>query len=206
MKMRSEHIIKAVAEAAAFNGWYGDVAVHEVVDKLGLPAIEIKRSIGYLPIDRLSTYVSLLNDRMLASTDAVDFQAFRISEKIEHLIFQRIKACEQEDNGKESIGRAVTFLMSPMYLKQSMLLNLQTADAIWRCVGDTSTDLNYYSKRILAGGVYASALLYYLRDDSEGSFKTKEFINRRIQNVLGIEKTKSAIKRYASGKIGGSES
>jgi ubiquinone biosynthesis protein COQ9 len=43
-----------------------------------------------------------------------------------------------------------------------------TADRIWTALGDTSDDLNWYTKRATLSAVYGSTVLYWLGDDSPG--------------------------------------
>ena len=60
---------------------------------------------------------------------------------------------------------------------------------MWRWAGDTATDYNYYSKRlILAADCFNAALL--VDDDSEDFVKTG-FLERRIENVMQFEKVKA---------------
>jgi ubiquinone biosynthesis protein COQ9 len=62
---------------------------------------------------------------------------------------------------------------------------------MWRIAGDTSTDYNHYTKRLMLGGVYASTLLVWLDDASEGFIETRSFLDRRIDDVMKIEKAKA---------------
>ena len=66
----------------------------------------------------------------------------------------------------------------------------RTADVMWRIAGDTSTDYNHYTKRLMLGGVYASTLLVWLDDQTPGCAETASFLDRRIDDVMKIEKLK----------------
>jgi len=69
-----------------------------------------------------------------------------------------------------------------------------TADAIWNALGDTSRDVNWYTKRMTLSGVYSSVVLYWLGDDSLDQQATDAFIDRRIDNVMQFEKFKAQVK------------
>ena len=69
-----------------------------------------------------------------------------------------------------------------------------TVDTIWRACGDTSTDFNFYSKRIILAGVFSTTLLYWLSDESEDYADTWRFLDRRIKDVMKIEKTKASVQ------------
>lgn len=43
-------------------------------------------------------------------------------------------------------------------------------DEIWHAVGDGASDLDWYVKRTILGGVYSTTEIYMLTDDSLGWF------------------------------------
>ena len=61
---------------------------------------------------------------------------------------------------------------------------------MWRWAGDTATDYNYYSKRLILSGVIASTRLYWFDDDSEDFVQNPRFLER-IENVMQFEKVKA---------------
>lgn len=73
----------------------------------------------------------------------------------------------------------------------------RTVDNIWRLAGDTATDWNFYSKRLLLAGVYTSTVLYWLNSNDES--KTLEFLDNRLAEVgkfgKGVGKVKAAFKQ-----------
>lgn len=44
-------------------------------------------------------------------------------------------------------------------------------DEIWHAVGDDASDLDWYVKRTVLGGVYSTTEVYMLTDNSPGLFK-----------------------------------
>jgi ubiquinone biosynthesis protein COQ9 len=71
----------------------------------------------------------------------------------------------------------------------------RTVDAIWQVAGDTATDWNFYTKRLLLAGVYGSTLLFWLDDKSEGFAATWAFLERRLADVMRIQKARGALDR-----------
>lgn len=69
-----------------------------------------------------------------------------------------------------------------------------TADTIWLLAGDTATDYNRYTKRLLLSGVWSATFLYWLNDTSKDHTKTWRFLDKRIDNVLKIGKFVSNLK------------
>ena len=69
-----------------------------------------------------------------------------------------------------------------------------TVDAMWREAGDTSTDYNFYTKRLLLSKVYITSLRVWLDDTSPNLLTTEAFLRRRIDDVMQIEKLKAKAK------------
>ncbi len=88
--------------------------------------------------------------------------------------------------GREAVRAALTFLALPPRNIHLPKCVWATADKIWRAAGDTATDYNHYTKRILLSGVLSATTLYWLNDDSAKKEKTWAFLDRRIDNVLKI--------------------
>jgi len=70
----------------------------------------------------------------------------------------------------------------------------QAADIIWRAIGDTSTDVNYYSKRAILSSVIGSTLPVWLADHSDEKTQGRAFLDARIENVMSFEKMKWQVK------------
>jgi ubiquinone biosynthesis protein COQ9 len=66
------------------------------------------------------------------------------------------------------------------------------ADAIWAALGDTSTDYNWYTKRMTLSAVLGSTLAAWMGSDDEA--QVDEFLDRRIENVMQFEKLKAQAK------------
>ncbi len=74
-----------------------------------------------------------------------------------------------------------------------------TADTIWSVLGDTSRDINWYTKRMTLSAVYSSVVLYWLGDETVDFVDTTAFIDRRIENVMQFEKAKAGFRKTPIG-------
>jgi ubiquinone biosynthesis protein COQ9 len=68
---------------------------------------------------------------------------------------------------KEAARRAAAFLTLPPHAAMGAKLLYRTVDTIWRAIGDTSTDFNFYTKRAILAAVYSATLMRWFTDDSE---------------------------------------
>ena len=87
---------------------------------------------------------------------------------------------------EQAVRRALSYLALPRNAALGAKCLYRTVDAIWYAAGDTSTDYNFYTKRLLLAGVYASTLLFWLNDTSEGRAETWAFLDRRIAEVTRL--------------------
>src|SRR6185295_9932253 len=115
-------------------------------------------------------------------------EKLKIREKIRGLIWRRL---EIMGPAREAIRRGLAILAMPQNLPLALRVSWRTADHMWRIAGDTSTDFNHYTKRMTLGAVYGSTLLVWLDDQSEGWLETAAFLERRIDDVMKIEKLKA---------------
>ncbi|NQV81367.1 MAG: COQ9 family protein [Alphaproteobacteria bacterium] len=96
---------------------------------------------------------------------------------------------------RESVRR-----LSPLAMRRGGATGLgalyQVTDIIWRAAGDRSTDFNFYSKRGLLAGVVSATYLYWLDDESDGFGDTWSFLDRRIEDVLQIQKMRGRVEKF----------
>ena len=114
----------------------------------------------------------------------------KVREKIKKAVELRIKFASD----KEAVRRGVALFALPIYAFEGSRLIWDTADLIWELIGDKSEDYNWYSKRTILSAVYASTVLYWLGDDTEGNKETWHFLDRRIEDVMKFENAKVQLK------------
>src|SRR5581483_9517190 len=93
-----------------------------------------------------------------------DLKQMKVRERIAAAVKARLDALKPH---KEAARRAAAFLSLPPNAPLAAQLLYRTVDAMWRAVGDTSTDFNFYTKRAVLAGVYGSTLLYWFNERSE---------------------------------------
>lgn len=128
---------------------------------------------------------------MLDKLAATDMSGLKFSEKVTEAVWMRIGA----NDNKEAVRRGTTLFALPVYAGDGARLIWGTADHIWTALGDTSEDYNWYTKRATLSGVYSSTVLYWLGDDSPDAMATRAFLERRIGDVMQIEKIKSQVRK-----------
>lgn len=181
-------LLDAILPHVAFDGWSQDAFKEAVADsditpeaaKLACPRGAVDLAVQF----HVNGDVAM--NEALAKADMSDM---RFRDKVAHAIRLRLDAVPD----KEVVRRGSTLFALPHMAPDGAKLIWGTADAIWTALGDTSTDINWYTKRATLSGVYGSVVLYWLGDDSLNGQATHAFIDRRIENVMQFEKVKAGV-------------
>lgn len=189
-----EAILGAATAHVPFDGW-SDATLKAAASDSGV-ALALARSL--FPkggVDLAMAYHRAGDRAMIRALAETDLTALRFREKVAEAVKLRLAAADRE------LVRRGTALFA---LPQNAALGAQaiwgTADAIWTALGDTSDDINWYSKRATLSAVYGSTVLYWLGDDSTDHHATWEFLDRRIEGVMRFEKAKAAFTANPIGK------
>ncbi len=191
-----DRLADAVASEASFDGWTR-AALASAARGLDLPAGEGERLFPGGPLDVL-TFLSRRSDlRMVEDMEKEGVVALKIRDRIKGAVRIRL---ERHSGQRESARRALSLLSLPFNAPLALKLLYGTVDAMWYAAGDTSTDFNFYTKRATLAGVYSSTLLYWLNDRSPGAEATWAFLDRRIDDVMRIEKLKGQVRSWTNPK------
>jgi len=176
-----------VGENAVFDGWT-QKAVDSAAAQLGIEPAQARLAMPKDQAGLIDCYIQEV-DRALADWFTPErLEGLKIREKIRSLVWQRV---EIMGPAREAVRRGLAILAMPQNLPLALRISWRTADLMWRIAGDTSTDFNHYTKRMTLGAVYASTVLVWLDDDSEGWSETAAFLDRRIDDVMKFEKFKA---------------
>ena len=178
-KLRRE-LALAVGENAVFDGWARQ-AVDAAAGQLGLDPVQARLAMPKAQAAMIDTYIEEVDRGLEAWFTPERLSQLKIREKIRALIWRRLEIMAP---AREAVRRALAVLAMPQNIPLALRISWRSADLMWRIAGDTSTDFNHYTKRITLAAVYASTLLVWLDDESEGWAETAAFLDRRIDDVM----------------------
>ena len=177
----------AVGENAVFDGWTR-AAVDTAAGQLGIDRDQARLAMPKTQAGMVDVYIQAVDRALEEHFTPERLAGMKVRDKIRSLVWKRLEIMAP---AREAVRRGVAILAMPQNLPLGLRIGWRTADLMWRIAGDTSTDFNHYTKRMMLGGVYASTLLAWLDDDSEGWIETAGFLDRRIDDVMQIEKWKA---------------
>jgi ubiquinone biosynthesis protein COQ9 len=184
-------ILKAALPNVAFDGWTTKL-MREATEAAGLSHGEMRLAFPGGVTDLVDCFFADGDRRMVEALAARDLASLKIRERITLGVRTRI---EVDAGHREAVRRAVTLLSLPLSGTTGPHALYRTVDAIWRAVGDTSTDFNFYTKRAILAGVYSAVTITWFGDESDDFADTWAFLDRRISDVMKIEKAKASVKK-----------
>lgn len=186
---QKDAVLQAALPNVPFDGW-SMKTLEDAAEREGFERVAARRLFPGGAKDAVAHFRDLADRLMLEDLARLDVGAMKIRERIATGVRLHL---ERWTPHREAIRAALSLSPLPPFAGDSLRGWYKTVDAIWRAAGDTSTDYNFYTKRGLLAGVYASTLLYWLNDRSEGCAETWKFLDRRIQNVMEIPKLQKRI-------------
>lgn len=186
-------ILDAALPNVAFDGWTPRL-MRDAAETAGVSHGEMRLAFPGGILDLVEYFLADGDRRMEEALAKEDLAAMKIRDRITLAIRTRIVV---DMTWREAMRRAVTMLALPTSGTRGPRTLYHTVDGIWRAVGDTSTDFNFYTKRATLAGVFSAVTLCWFSDDSVGYERTWAFLDRRIEDVMRIEKAKAAVKGIA---------
>jgi ubiquinone biosynthesis protein COQ9 len=193
----SEHLLDekrallgALLPHVAFDGWTAQALTAAAKD-IGVDSGLVSRAFPGGAMEALDFWVRETDQAMIATFEARDGAKLKIRERVALAIMLRFEMTAPQ---REAVRRAMALAAQPHLAPRFLSQIYRTVDAIWYAAGDTATDFNFYTKRLLLAGVYSSTLLVWLDDKSEGFTATRDFLMRRIDNVMQIQKARGKLE------------
>ncbi len=183
-----EQLLDAMLGIAAETGWT-EAAIVRAAGLAGLSDGQVQLACPNGASDLLEALGNRAATAARARLGEADVAAMKIREKVAAAVRAYLAFLEPH---KAAVKRAAS---SPANLLAGPKGLWTGADAIWAGLGDTSTDYNWYTKRIILSGVLGSTLIAWI--GTEDPAEVDAFLDRRIENVMQFEKFKGQVREAA---------
>lgn len=188
-------ILETFAPHAARLGWT-EAAFKAAVAETGLSQGEAALACPKGAFDLFDAFAARADAAMLEALDGLDLDKMRYRQRVKAAVQVRLEAQAPYKQAARAMTRALAL---PFRAPEAARLLWRTADLIWRALGDTSTDGNFYSKRAILSGVLASTYARWFSDDTDDTCETWAFLDARIENVMQFEKFKARLIPLGEG-------
>lgn len=188
-------VLEAALGHVPFDGW-SDRTLQVAIADAGVPAALARSLFPRGGVDLALAYHARGDAGMVARLAEMDLGALRFRDRIATAVRTRLELAD-----RELVRRGTTLFSLPQHAADGARAIWGTADAIWTALGDSSRDVNWYTKRLTLSAVYSATVLYWLGDQSEGHADTWAFLDRRIEDVMRFEKAKADFRASPWGKM-----
>lgn len=94
-------------------------------------------------------------------------------------------------------AQALSIQAMPNNIPTSFKQRAMLIDEIWHAAGDEASDIDWYVKRTVLGGIYSSTEVYMLADNSQDFQDTWAFLDARLKDALDLRKVMQEAKHFA---------
>ena len=172
-----------IAASAAFDG-FSQQALDYAAKDLGVDGDVARIAFPDGARGMIEAWFAAVDAQMAEELPAETLATMKIRQRITALVEKRIELVAKD---REALRRALSILAMPSNAAFSAKLAWRAADLMWRLAGDTATDYNHYSKRVILSSVYGATISVFLNDESDDLSETKAFLARRIDQVMRFE-------------------
>lgn len=181
-------LLDAIATHVPFDGWT-ETSFNAAVSDSGIEPAVARAVCPRGALDLALAYHRRGDDLMVERLRQEDLSLMKFRDKVIRAVQLRLEVVDD----KEAVRRGATLFTLPMYAADGARAVWGTVDRIWSELGDSSDDLNWYTKRATLYGVYSATVLYWLGDESPDNQRTWRFLDRRIDDVMQIETLKKKV-------------
>ncbi|MBA3908518.1 MAG: COQ9 family protein [Rhodobacter sp.] len=189
-----DRVLDAALAHVPFDGW-SEKTLRAAAAEAGVDAALARALFPRGGVDLALAFHARGDAEMAARLAAMDLTSQRYRDRIATAVRTRLELADLE-----LVRRGTTLFSLPQHAGDGAKAVWSTADKIWTALGDTSQDLNWYTKRATLSAVYAATVLYRLGDCTPFHQATWEFLDRRIDGVMQVEKLKASLRENPIGK------
>ena len=182
-------LLDAAQNHVPFDGW-SEVTFRAAIADTGIEPGVARAVCPRGAVDLALAYHEAGDMAMLAAIEAATLEEMKYRDRVAFCVRARLEAVED----KELVRRGMSLFSLPHHATDGAQALWKTCDRIWVALGDSSNDINWYTKRMTLSGVYSATVLYWLGDDSPDHHDTWAFLDRRIEDVMQIEKFKAQMR------------
>ncbi|MFT8736483.1 MAG: COQ9 family protein [Zymomonas mobilis] len=187
----------SLPEHVAFDGW-SDQALALAAYQHKIPIERARLAFHDGRIQMIDGWFAAVDKALSEKAASLSLDDMKVRDKIQTLVMARFEIMQPY---REALRRALSILMTPSHIAHSSQLSWHTADLIWKLAGDKSTNFSYYTRRLSLDAIFMATLYVYLDDKDAELSNTRQFLARRIQNLMRFHKVKSWFSRPEESKF-----
>ena len=142
-------------------------------------------------IDLIKFALEQLNNDLEVYCRQIDLIRLPIHKRIRKVLLSKISLMNKDKSFYRSI------FLNLLIPKKNFSLSSQlynSVDQLWFIAGDSSTDFNFYTKRLILSGIYSRVMLFFFNNNNQEGLEN--ILDESLKRVSKIPEIKSKLKIF----------
>ena len=142
-------------------------------------------------IDLIKFALEQLNNDLQVYCRQIDLIRLPIHKRIREVLLSKISLMNKDKPFYRSI------FLNSLIPKKNFSLSSQlynSVDQLWFIAGDSSTDFNFYTKRLILSGIYSRVMLFFFNNNNQEELEN--ILDESLKRVSKIPEIKSKLKIF----------
>ena len=165
--------------------------LESISKKYGLDANETELLFPEGNIDFIKFTLEQLNNELEEYCREIDLIRLPVHKRIKKVLLSKISLMNKNKVFYRSI------FLNLLIPKKNFSLSSQlynSVDQIWFIAGDSSTDFNFYTKRLILSVIYSRIMLFFFNNNNQQELE--DILDESLQRVSKIPEIKSKLKIF----------
>ena len=165
--------------------------LENISKKYGLNADETDLLFPQGNIDLIKFALEQLNNDLEVYCRQIDLIRLPIHKRIRQVLLSKISLMNKDKPFYRSI------FLNLLIPKKNFSLSSQlynSVDQLWFIAGDSSTDFNFYTKRLILSGIYSRVMLFFFNNNNQEELEN--ILDESLKRVSKIPEMKSKLKIF----------
>ena len=141
--------------------------------------------------DLIKFALERLNVDLEDSCKKIDLIRLPIHKRIRKILLLKISLMHKEKNFYNNIFVNILIPKKNFFVPMQLYKSI---DQIWFIAGDTSTDFNFYTKRLILAGIYTRVILFFFNNNNQENLEY--ILDTNLRRVSKIPEIKSKINIF----------
>ena len=142
-------------------------------------------------IDLIKFALEQLNNDLEVYCRQIDLIRLPVHKRIREVLLSKISLMNKDKSFYRSI------FLNLLIPKKNFSLSSQlynSVDQLWFIAGDSSTDFNFYTKRLILSGIYSRVMLFFFNNNNQEELE--KILDESLKRVSKIPEIKSKLKIF----------
>ena len=165
--------------------------LENISKKYGLNTDEVDLLFPQGNIDLIKFALEQLNNDLEVYCRQIDLIRLPIHKRIRKVLLSKISLMNKDKPFYRSI------FLNLLIPKKNFSLSSQlynSVDQLWFIAGDSSTDFNFYTKRLILSGIYSRVMLFFFNNNNQEELEN--ILDESLKRVSKIPEIKSKLKIF----------